>query len=247
MNKKRFFAIILLVLLLVYSYINRAVFVEKILFFSTFIQTRYYAIVQPIDNVITQLTSTETLDASVKNKELALLALATSNELNDVLRSYNLKEFNPKLKHIKALAMSDFTNPYRLWLDYSDFNSSKIYGLINKTYAAGIVIESQNRPLAILNHDKDCTYAVNIGKFNAPGITKGSKNGKYIIVDYVPAWITINEGDEVITSGLDNIFFGGVKVGIVRKIETSQGYQKAYVEPYNKDIQPKYYYVIENF
>jgi rod shape-determining protein MreC len=245
MNKK-ILLVFTLTFLLIYSYVNKNTIVDYLLTFSSNVQKKYYSLITPIENVITQLTSTELIEANIKNKELAILALTTSEELNTILKSYNIKEFNPQLKHIRALAISDFNNPYRLWLDYSDFNTTKIYGLIHKTHTAGIVISSNNRPQAILNHDKDCSYSVSIGEFKAPGITKGSKNSKYIIVDYIPAWITIKEGDEVVTSGLDNIFFAGVKVGVVKKTESSQGYQKAYVEPYNKNLQPKYFYIIEN-
>jgi rod shape-determining protein MreC len=245
MNKKLFFVLVIIALL-IYSYINHNLVVDKILNISTTIQKEYHKLITPIENIVTQLTSTELIEADIKNKELALLTLTTSNELNKLLNSYSLANFNPKLKHIRALSISDFRKPYRLWLEYDKFDQNRIYGLIHKTYAAGIVISDKHRPQAILNHDKECSYSVKIGKFSAPGITKGSsKNSKYITVDYIPAWITIKEGDEVVTSGLDNIFFAGVKVGVVRRTESSQGYQKAYVEPYNKNIQPKYFYIIE--
>jgi rod shape-determining protein MreC len=243
---KKFIFLLLLIVSLVYSYINNTVIVDKILNLSTTIQKEYYNIVTPIENMITQLTSTELIEKDIRNKELGLLALTTSNELNMLLNSFTLPEYNPKLKHIRALAVSDFRNPYRLWIDYSNFNKNKIYGLIHGSYAAGIVVNNKNRPQAILNHDKECSYSVKIGKHEAPGITKGSKGSKFITIDYIPAWIDIKEGDEVVTSGLDNIFFAGVKVGVVKRTESSLGYQKAYVEPYNKNIQPKYFYIIES-
>ncbi|MEO1938539.1 MAG: rod shape-determining protein MreC, partial [Sulfurimonas sp.] len=51
-------------------------------------------------------------------------------------------------------------------------------------------------------------------------------------------------GDEVTTSGLDNIFFPGLKVGKVISLSKSQGYQRAVVEQYYKANRPSYFHII---
>jgi rod shape-determining protein MreC len=125
----------------------------------------------------------------------------------------------------------------------NDFNSSKIYGLVYKDSVAGIVISKDSKPIALLNGDIKSSYAVFVGEDDAPGIAHGN-NDNTIIVNFIPSWINIKVGDEVISSGLDNLFFRGLKVGKVLSIKKSQGYQSVVVDPYFKSKEPRYFYVI---
>jgi rod shape-determining protein MreC len=109
---------------------------------------------------------------------------------------------------------------------------------------AGIVIQHKGKPLALLNRDIKSSYAVQIGKNLAPGIVHGN-NGKNLVVKFIPAWFEVSQGDEVVTSGLDNIFFKGLKVGRVISITSSQGYQNAVVEPYYDSNNPNYFHMIK--
>ena len=63
---------------------------------------------------------------------------------------------------------------------------------------------------------------------------------------FIPAWFDIQEGDEVITSGLDNIFFKGLKVGRVISVKKSQGYQNAIIEQYYKASDLGYFHMIRS-
>jgi len=65
-----------------------------------------------------------------------------------------------------------------------------------------------------------------------------------MLVQYIPTWIGITVGDEVVTSGLDHLFFPAIKVGTVKSIELTGGYQNAVIEPYYKGNDPDYFHVI---
>jgi len=146
---------------------------------------------------------------------------------------------------VKTLSYANYADFNKIWLDFQEFNQSKIYGLIYDDYAAGIVINKNSKPLALLNADPKSTMAVYIldKQQKAPGIIHGNGNDK-LIIEYIPTWIPIHKGDEVITSGLDALFFEGLKVGKVLKVELSQGYQKAVVDPYFKANEPHFFHVI---
>ncbi|MDO8260610.1 MAG: rod shape-determining protein MreC, partial [Candidatus Magasanikbacteria bacterium] len=87
-------------------------------------------------------------------------------------------------------------------------------------------------------------YSVFVGDNKAPGIAHGN-SAENLIINFIPAWFLIEVGDEVITSGLDEIFFKGLKVGTVLSVTKSQGYQSAVVEPYYKANNPNYFYMIK--
>jgi len=77
------------------------------------------------------------------------------------------------------------------------------------------------------------------------GLYKGFYIDENIIVTFIPTWYNIGVGDEVTTSGLDNVFFEGLKVGKVLSLSTSQGYQKAVVKPYYTMDVLNYFYMIK--
>lgn len=77
----------------------------------------------------------------------------------------------------------------------------------------------------------------------APGIVRGN-NERHLIVDFIPTWVPIAIGDEVTTSGLDQIFLSGLKVGKVISISRASGYQSAKLEPYFYAKKPTYFHII---
>lgn len=168
-------------------------------------------------------------------------------------------EFNSstKIGYARVRSYSNLPNLYRIWIDFKpDIKEKnpdipKIYGLIypSKTktdqIACGIAMEDDTtRYEAFLNGDPKCSYGVYIGAAKAPGVVYG-KNQDKLIVKYIPTWMDIKVGDEVITSGLDNIFFEGVKVGRVKSVSSDNAYKEALVEGYYNSLSPDYFYVVE--
>ena len=151
---------------------------------------------------------------------------------------------DPRVKLVRAVSYAKFGDMNKVWLEVHDYNASKIYGLVYKESVAGIVIPKDGMPLALMIRDPKSSYAVRIGQTEAPGIAHGN-NDKDIIVTYIPTWYNIKVGDEVTTSGLDNIFFEGLKVGKIISLTTSQGYQQAVVQPYYDHKELDYFYIIE--
>ena len=198
-----------------------------------------------IDKHIFQAQEIQNLKQQLKQYENNHLVMQQlTKELNDVYKENNSSlATNPKIELVRAISYEKFGNLNRLWMDIPDYNSSKLYGLTYKKFVAGIVINKNNKPLALLNSDIKSAYSVYVGKDQAPGIAHGN-NGQNIIINFIPAWFNIQAGDEVITSGLDNIFFKGLKVGKIISVTKSQGYQNALVEQYYKANEPSYFYMI---
>lgn len=215
-----------------------------------FIKESYHNVIEGIENSIDkhffQADTIEELKEQLQqyeNNHLVMQELAS--EIDDL---YKLHDSNmttsPKVQLVRTISYQKFGNLNRLWLEIEDYNASKIYGLTYKEYVAGIVVQSNAHPLALLNNDIKSTYAVYLGDKKAPGIAHGN-NEKNIIVSYIPAWFEVNVGDEVITSGLDKLFFKGLKVGKVISISQSEGYQTAIVQPYYISNEPNYFYMIK--
>ncbi|MFY9142074.1 rod shape-determining protein MreC [Sulfuricurvum sp.] len=149
----------------------------------------------------------------------------------------------PNTALVRTLSYVRFGDPHRVWIEMDNFDPKKVYGLLYRGYAAGIVVSNNNRPIALLNGDVKSSYAVNVGTSMAPGIVRGN-NERRLIVEFIPTWIPISVGDEVLTSGLDQIFMAGLKVGRVVSITRASGYQSAVIEPYFYGKNPAYFHVI---
>ncbi len=179
-----------------------------------------------------------------KNNHLVMQELRS--EIHDFYqKNHSSLKIETNVELVRMISYEKFGNFNRLWLEVSDYNSSKIYGLIYKELVAGIVISKNGRALALLNQDIKSAYAVHIGNKLAPGIIHGN-NDNLLIVNFIPAWFKIQKGDEVITSGLDNIFIKGLKVGRVLSVTSEQGYQNAIIEPYYRSIEPSYFHMIRS-
>lgn len=149
----------------------------------------------------------------------------------------------PSTRLVRTLSYVRFGDPHRVWIEMEHYDPTKVYGLLYRGYAAGIVVAKDKRPVALLNGDIKSSYAVNVGASMAPGIVRGN-NERRLIVEFIPTWIPISVGDEVLTSGLDQIFMTGLKVGKVISITKASGYQSAVIEPYFYGKNPAYFHVI---
>ena len=213
---------------------------------TSYHNTNHY-IEQSINKHFYQAQEIENLKQKIlqyKNNHIVMLELA--HELQDIFNEQNSTlESNPRVELVRTISYAEFGDFNRLWMNIPEYNSSKIYGLTYKEYVAGIVINKNNKPLALLNRDIKSTYAVYVGKQSAPGIAHGNQS-KNIMVKFIPAWFSIKKGDEVISSGLDTIFTKGLKVGKVLSVSSSQGYQNAVVEPYYQSSEPHYFHMIRS-
>lgn len=184
----------------------------------------------------------EKLEGYEKNH---LMMQQVASELQDLFtQNSSYFSVNPEVELVRTLSYQNFGDQNRVWLEIKDYNSSRVYGLTYKELVAGIVVSNNGRALGLLNRDIKSSYAVYVGDEKAPGIAHGN-SAQNLIVNFIPAWFLIKEGDEVVTSGLDEIFFSGLKVGKVLSVTKSQGYQSAVVEPYYKANNPNYFYMIK--
>jgi rod shape-determining protein MreC len=167
-----------------------------------------------------------------------------ADEYQKLLQEHNSSfSVAPDTSLVRTLSYVRFGDPHRVWIEMEEFDPKRVYGLLYRGYAAGIVVSHNKQPIALLNGDIKSSYAVNVGVNMAPGIVRGN-NGRRLVVEFIPTWIPISVGDEVLTSGLDRIFMSGLKVGKVISITKASGYQSAVIEPYFYGKNPSYFHVI---
>lgn len=123
--------------------------------------------------------------------------------------------------------------------------NGQLYGLIQGQVVAGIAELRHNQLYGYLTSDEKCRFSVFIGEHNAPGIAMGVKTNE-MIIKFIPKWHKIKEGDKVITSGLDNIFFANIPVGVVSKIEIQSSYKVAHIKTYSDIYHPKTFFLIND-
>ncbi|HEX5623795.1 MAG TPA: rod shape-determining protein MreC [Sulfuricurvum sp.] len=234
--------------------------VSAALYFSPFLQSPFLKLSSAIKlaylNQIERFQQTVTEHIDQKNTIIQLQRqnryyereLLTMHQVADEYRNL-LHEQNssiktlPSIDLVRAISYVRMGDPHKLWLQMDHFNPKQVYGLLYRGYTAGIVVANHNRPMALLNGDLKSTYAVSVGNSMAPGIVRGN-NERLLVVDFIPKWIPIAIGDEVTTSGLDQIFLSGLQVGKVISITEASGYQSAVVEPYFYAKKPAYFHVI---
>lgn len=176
-------------------------------------------------------------------KESSEISIAFAGKLNQFLKLEKMDEYAPKVELVRSLSYSNLNDFYKVWIDFEDFDASRIYGLVYNGNSAGIVVEKDGNPLALLVGDPKSIFSVYVGAENIPGVVYGKK--KELHVRHIPLWMNPQVGDEVITSGKDGIFFQGVRVGVVTKIIEEELSKTAVVKPYVKLDIPAYYYVIK--
>ena len=122
---------------------------------------------------------------------------------------------------------------------------NKLYGLIQGRVVAGIATVRHNQLYGYLTSDTKCRFSVFIGENKAPGIALGVEKNE-MIIKFIPKWHKIEKGDKVATSGLDNIFFADIPVGVVTKIEVQSSYTVAHIKTYNDIFHPKTFFLIND-
>ncbi len=108
----------------------------------------------------------------------------------------------------------------------------ELYGLIQGTVVAGIAQVRNNQLYGYLTSDDKCRFSVFAGEEKAPGIAIGTGTNE-MIIKFIPKWHKIEVEDKVVTSGLDNIFFADVPVGVFTKVELQSSYKVAHIKTYS--------------
>ena len=126
-----------------------------------------------------------------------------------------------------------------------EIKEKKLYGLIQGTVVAGIAKLRGNQFFGYLTSDDKCRFSVFVGKSKAPGIAIGIQKNE-MVIKFIPKWHNVQKGDKVITSGLDDIFFKNLPVGIVTKVEVQSAYTIAYIRTYNNVLHPRTFFVINS-
>lgn len=181
-------------------------------------------------------------------KEYKILYNTTQKQLDtikELLVNIEIPDSKPKIELVKVLSYINFNDFTKVWLDKKP-EDENILGLITENYAAGIVVNKDGRSVGLLNGNKECSYAVFIGENKMPGILTSSKNEDELVIKFIPISSDIKKGDEVITSGMDNIFYEGLKVGRIIEVTSLADMKVATVKPYVNVLKKKYFYTYKN-
>jgi rod shape-determining protein MreC len=250
----RKFLFVLLFIIASLSYLFEAdkLLIKKFTFFNdlkiSYIN-KFIDISTSVEKYFDQANTIESL--TIENNELKkykILYTTTQTQLNAIkefLVNIELSQAKAKIELVKVLSYISFNDFTKVWLDKKPTDEN-ILGLITENYAAGIVVNRDGRSVGLLNGNKECSYAVFIGENKIPGIITSAKNQNELLIKFIPIWSEINKGDEVITSGMDNIFFEGLKVGTIVEVTSLPDMKIATVKPYVNVLKKKYFYTYTN-
>jgi rod shape-determining protein MreC len=121
----------------------------------------------------------------------------------------------------------------------------KLYGLIQGTVVAGTAEVRSNQLYGYLTSDEKCRFSVFIGDRKAPGIAIGVDKNK-MLIKFIPKWHNVKVGERVVTSGLDDIFFAKIPVGIVTDVEVQSAYTVAHIKTYSDIFHPKTFFIVND-
>ncbi len=246
MIKHKYFILFIVVILLLIKYNFNSFIKNPILDMTLSVKTYYVDILKNFedfrDKYIKQEESIVRLKKEVNSLEKsALLSSAFAGKLNSLLKDKS-EIYTPDMNITRAISYVDLADYNRVWLDFKGLKKDKIFGLLYRGYSAGIVINKDKKAMGLLQGDEKCIFSVYIGDKKLPGVIFGDKGD--MIIRYIPSWMKVNIGDEVYTSGLDNIFFEGIKVGKVTQVLKEESYNSAVVQPYAKVAVPGFFHIV---
>jgi len=203
--------------------------------FKSYFIDRFVYIQNEIDLYIFQKETIAKL--KIKNDQLEKQNIALKKQSNNNI-VYDASQF---IK-VDVLSYVTFNQYTKLWINYTP-KDDKLYGLIYDNNAVGVLQKKDDKSIAYLNGDEKCNYTVFIGENKVPAIIHPIKNSKNLLAKYIPLWSNIKVGDKVITSGLDKIFFEGLNVGEVVKINKQPDSLQAIVKPNINILNKKYFFI----
>lgn len=254
MNRK--VKIVFLIFLLVGIGVVGEYFTQNIVFMKVLypirevIGTTYEKIEEGWKRYITQAQTIQQLrNENRKLQQYALLyqdAVEKCQELQQISNPSFLQT-GQKALLFPALGYVHYGDYTSLYLKkVAPLDKKRIYALTYGDYAAGIArYNAQGRLVAYLNGNRKCSYGVMIGKLKAQGVATGTGDNRIIEVRYIPRYIKVAIGDEVVTSGLDGIFPYGIPVGKVVDLQQTGSYTIATVRPYANLSHPRFFWLIK--
>lgn len=246
--RKFIFVFLFLIISLSYLFEVDELLAKKFTFFNdlklSYID-KMISITSSIEKHFNQLQTIEQLRAENTTLKEYQTLYATSQKQLETLKEFFVNvEFpqnNSMIELVKVISYISYDDFTKVWLDKEPEND-KILGLITDNYAAGIALNRNGKLVGLLNGNKDCSYAVFLGEGKYPGILTASDTKDEVQIKYIPFWADIKKGDEVITSGMDNIFFEGLKVGRITEITNLPDMKIATVKPYANVLKKKFFY-----
>ena len=229
MNKKFLFFILTTLLLIIYAFeidtsIHKGLNTINNTFKSYWVSS-YISIEDTLEQYFNQKDTIKNLKE--ENAKLKLTNIVLQKELYN---KNSLKRKEETLEKAYVLSYVEFDDFSSVWLDY-ETPYKDFMGLILNDSVAGIAKSKDNKVIGYLNGNEKCNYTVYIGEAKAPAIIHSIKNSQNLKAKYIPLWSKINVGDMVVTSGMDNIFFEGLKVGKVLKIDKKPEALEAIIQP----------------
>lgn len=188
------------------------------------------------------------------SRENRVLRKRLLEQLHYIDQVKNIYDVLPKLSHLPVPNISLVeTISYVKLNSFSQImltkpnglENNKLYGLMQGYVVAGIARIQNNQLYGYLTSDEKCRFSVFIGDTKAPGIALGMGEND-MLIKFIPKWHKLNIGDKVITSGLDDIFFANIPVGVVTKIEVQSSYTVAYIKTYNDVFHPETFFLIND-
>ncbi|SFV56900.1 Rod shape-determining protein MreC [hydrothermal vent metagenome] len=144
---------------------------------------------------------------------------------------------------ISYFSLNSFSTIILTKPDGLDSEEGVLFGLIQNDVVAGIAHIENGNLYGALTSNKKCIFSVFLGKDRIPGIAYGLNTQK-MEVKFIPRWSDIKKGDKVVTSGIDNIFFANIPVGVIDEVKTEGNYKIAYIKSYADILHPDYLYLI---
>ena len=147
------------------------------------------------------------------------------------------------IQTISYVKLNSFSQIILTKPDYLSSEDGVLFGLIQDDVVAGVAEIKNNNLYGSLTSNSKCRFSVFVGAKKTPGVAIGMDT-KRMVVKFIPTWSDIKKGDRVITSGIDNIFFANIPVGIVESVETLSNYKVAYIKSFADILHPDYFYLI---
>ncbi len=251
MKRRGTFILFVLIILFIITTKYNGVVKSFILDFISPIKIAYLHLTNMSDSYINQ--HNRVLILQKENNKLKQLLIEQSNYIGQLSKIYRLLPSLEK-KPYKSIYLVDTISYVKLnRLDEvllttpKELKSQKkeLYGLIQNDVAAGIVQNIGGKFYAyLLSHPKS-TFGVSIGSNDIHGIAQGDGK-KGMIVKFIPRWSKVEIGDKVKTSGLDNIFFANIPVGVVTNVQTLDQYKQANIKIYANLSKPSTFFLISD-